>query len=57
MFKYLYFSDALLNKAINGLSPKITLMLGLSQLSRLNAHCLPIDGRYNGKQQHFIPLQ
>ena len=36
------FSNAFLNKATNCLSPKITHMLRLSQMSRLNARCLPI---------------
>ena len=35
--KHSYFSHALLNKATNCLSPKLTHMLGLSQMSRLNA--------------------
>ena len=41
--KHIYFSFALLNKAINHISSKFTHIFGLSQMTRLNAHCLPID--------------
>jgi len=38
----LKFSHARFNKATNCLFPKITHMLGLSQMTRLNARCLTI---------------
>ena len=41
-FRHLSFSHAPLNKATHCLSPKITHMFELSQMSRLNARCLLI---------------